>query len=132
MSAGLREHDERRARIALLTCACLMGVAAVALASPPDHPGRDPGSAPAAAGAGSGEVHAAADVARRFFDDYLAWLAGRRTAGRIRGANRLLRERLASDHVRPSRVARRRRAAHRRAAHPTDRTEHRSRGRPRP
>ena len=102
-------QDARGPRIAAVACACVMGAAAVALATTPKHPGHDARAVARGGAAAQSDVPAAAAAARAFVEDYLAWLAGRRAPRRVRGASAALRDRLAGDRVRPSRVARRRR-----------------------
>lgn len=68
--------------------ACLIAAATATLAT---APARNPESPVPSA------VTAAADCARTFTEDYLAWLTRRRSASRIRGAEAALRERLVAE-----------------------------------
>ena len=124
MTARPGMHDGRSARVAALACACVMGAGAVALATSPKPPGHDQRPAAHGGDSAASDVHAAAAATRAFVEDYLTWLRGRGSPRRLRAAGTALRERLASDRVRPSRVARRRRP--RIAELHTELTEHRS------
>jgi hypothetical protein len=117
VSSRTRRHRARpRSRPharAPFVAACLFGagVAAAALATPPEraaHPGSQRPPVAADTPATSGEVRAAAARARGFLEDYVRYLRGALDPSQISAVTPALRSALARQAVHPSRVARRR------------------------
>jgi hypothetical protein len=81
--------------------ACLIAAATTAIATAPTRPASPESGVPSA-------LTGAAGCARTFTEDYVAWLARRRSARQVRGASAALRQRLAAEALPPRRGAQRR------------------------